>query len=61
MKMITVRLFSLCLLAVIYAVQELVLSDDALYWLFNTLGFNPQSYVTPLSQQGLELFWTPVN
>ncbi|XKM42672.1 rhomboid family intramembrane serine protease [Rhizobium ruizarguesonis] len=53
-------LFSLCLLAVIYAVQELVLSDDALYWLFNTFGFNPHSYVTPLSQQGPELFWTPV-
>ncbi|CAN7378133.1 rhomboid family intramembrane serine protease [Rhizobium leguminosarum] len=53
-------LFSLCLLAMIYAVQELVLSDDALNWLFFTFGFVPARYVIPLSQQGPELFWTPV-
>lgn len=52
--------FSLCLLGVIYAVQELLLSDDAQNWLFFTFGFVPARYVIPLSQQGLELFWTPV-
>ncbi|PDS29107.1 rhomboid family intramembrane serine protease [Rhizobium phaseoli] len=52
--------FSLCLLVVIYAVQALVLSDDAVGWLLFTFGFVPARYVIPLSQQGLELFWTPV-
>lgn len=52
--------FSLCLLAVIYAVQSLVLSDDAVNWLLFTFGFIPARYVIPLSEQGLELFWTPV-
>lgn len=52
--------FNLCLLAIIYAVQELLLSDDALNWLFFTFGFVPARYVIPLSQQGPELFWTPV-
>lgn len=52
--------FSLCLLGVIYAVQELLLSYDALNWLFFTFGFVPARYVIPLSQQGPELFWTPV-
>lgn len=52
--------FSLCLMAIIYAVQELLLSDDAQNWLFFTFGFVPARYVIPLSQQGLELFWTPV-
>jgi len=53
-------LFSLCLLILIYAVQVLVLSDDAVGWLLFTFGFVPARYVIPLSQQGLELFWTPV-
>ncbi|MBX5272781.1 rhomboid family intramembrane serine protease [Rhizobium sp. NLR17b] len=53
-------LFSLCLLILIYAVQALVLSDDAVGWLLFTFGFVPARYVIPLSQQGLELFWTPV-
>ena len=52
--------FSLCLLIAIYAVQTLVLSDDAVSWLFFTFGFVPARYVIPLSQQGPELFWTPV-
>ncbi|MBB2794713.1 UNVERIFIED_ORG: membrane associated rhomboid family serine protease [Rhizobium pisi] len=52
--------FSLCLLVVIYAVQALILSDDAVGWLLFTFGFVPARYVVPLSQQGLELFWTPV-
>ena len=52
--------FSLCLLAVIYAVQALVLPDDAVNWLLFTFGFIPARYVIPLSEQGLELFWTPV-
>ncbi|ABC90986.1 hypothetical conserved membrane protein [Rhizobium etli CFN 42] len=53
-------LFSLCLLIFIYAVQALVLPDDAVSWLLITFGFSPHRYVAPLSQQGLELFWTPV-
>ncbi|MBX4867915.1 rhomboid family intramembrane serine protease [Rhizobium bangladeshense] len=53
-------LFSLCLLILVYAVQALVLSDDAVSWLLFTFGFVPARYVIPLSQQGLELFWTPV-
>ncbi|OWV75141.1 rhomboid family intramembrane serine protease [Rhizobium sp. R339] len=52
--------FSLCLLVAIYAVQALVLSDDAVEWLLFTFGFIPARYLIPLSQQGPELFWTPV-
>ena len=51
---------SLALLIVIYLVQSLLLSADALDWLFFTFGFVPGRYVTPLSQQGWEWLWTPV-
>ncbi|OWV78806.1 rhomboid family intramembrane serine protease [Rhizobium sp. R635] len=52
--------FSLCLLAVIYLVQAFLLPDDAVEWLLFTFGFVPARYVIPLSQQGPELFWTPI-
>ncbi|KQV81561.1 rhomboid family intramembrane serine protease [Rhizobium sp. Root1220] len=54
-------LAALALLGLIYAVQALLLSSDALDWLFFNFGFIPLRYVTPLSQQGPQLFWTPVS
>lgn len=56
-----VVLASLGLLAAIYAVQLFVLSDQAVEWTFFNFGFIPLRYVTPLSQQGPQLFWTPVS
>jgi membrane associated rhomboid family serine protease len=53
-------LVALALLALIYAVQVLVLSNNGLDWLFFNFGFIPLRYVTPLSEQGPQLFWTPV-
>jgi len=51
---------TLALLAVIYAAQTLVLSDQAVEWLLVTFGFIPARYIMPLSEQGLEWLWSPV-
>ena len=53
-------LAALVLLGLIYAVQSLVLSSSALDWLFFNFGFIPLRYITPLSDQGPQLFWTPI-
>lgn len=55
-----VVLASLALLAAIYAVQALILTDSGIDELFFNFGFIPLRYVTPLSEQGLQLFWTPL-
>lgn len=51
---------TLLLLAAIYAVQTLVLSDNAVEWLLITFGFIPARYIIPLSEQGLQWLWSPV-
>jgi membrane associated rhomboid family serine protease len=51
---------TLALLILIYLVQTLLFSADTLDWFFFTFGFVSGRYVTPLSQQGWEWFWTPV-
>ncbi len=51
---------TLALLAAIYAVQTLVLPDQAVEWLLLTFGFIPARYVIPLSEQGLQWLWSPV-
>ncbi|MBB3964571.1 rhomboid family intramembrane serine protease [Rhizobium metallidurans] len=48
------------LLAVIYAGQTLLLSDSGVDALFFDFGFIPLRYITPLSEQGPQLFWTPL-
>lgn len=48
------------LLAVIYAGQTLLLSDSGVDALFFDFGFIPLRYITPLSEQGRQLFWTPL-
>ncbi|WP_028744529.1 rhomboid family intramembrane serine protease [Rhizobium mesoamericanum] len=54
-------LAALILLALIYAVQSLLLSSNGLDWLFFNFGFIPLRYITPLSEQGPQLFWTPIS
>jgi membrane associated rhomboid family serine protease len=53
-------LATMALLAVIYAVQTLILSDSGVEALFFDFGFIPLRYVTSLSEQGPQLFWTPL-
>ncbi|MBD9449379.1 MULTISPECIES: rhomboid family intramembrane serine protease [unclassified Rhizobium] len=53
-------LAALALLGLIYAVQSLLLSGSGLDWLFFNFGFIPLRYITPLSEQGPQLFWTPI-
>ncbi|WP_431322298.1 rhomboid family intramembrane serine protease [Rhizobium sp. YTU87027] len=53
-------LAALGLLGLIYAVQSTLLSGNALDWLFFNFGFIPLRYITPLSEQGPQLFWTPI-
>jgi membrane associated rhomboid family serine protease len=51
---------TIALLALIYAVQALLLSDDAVDWLLFNFGFIPGRYSVPLAEQGPQLYWTPV-
>lgn len=53
-------LASLAVLIAIYAVQTLLLSDNAIDWLFFNFGFIPLRYATSLAEQGLQPFWTPL-
>ncbi|CAN7297138.1 rhomboid family intramembrane serine protease [Rhizobium sp. LjRoot258] len=53
-------LAALALLGLIYAVQSLFLSGNGLDWLFFNFGFIPLRYITPLSEQGPQLLWTPI-
>jgi membrane associated rhomboid family serine protease len=55
-----VVLATLALLAAIYAVQALILSDSGIDELFFDFGFIPLRYATSLSEQGPQLFWTPL-
>jgi membrane associated rhomboid family serine protease len=55
-----ILLATLCLLGAIYAVQSLLLSADAVDWLFFNFGFIPARYVVPFSEQGLQWLWSPV-
>jgi membrane associated rhomboid family serine protease len=55
-----VVLATIALLAAIYAVQALILSDSGIDMLFFDFGFIPLRYLTPLSEQGPQLFWTPL-
>jgi membrane associated rhomboid family serine protease len=55
-----VVLASLGLLAAIYVAQALLLSENAIDWLFFNFGFIPLRYVTLLSEQGPQLFWSPI-
>jgi len=51
---------TIAILVVIYAVQTLILPDDAIDWMMLTFGFIPARYVIPLSEQGLQWLWSPV-
>lgn len=53
-------LAALAILGLLYLVQSLFLSGSDIDWLFFNLGFIPLRYITPLSDQGPQLFWTPV-
>ncbi|WP_337269758.1 rhomboid family intramembrane serine protease [Oryzifoliimicrobium ureilyticus] len=53
-------LLTIVLLAVIYAVQSLLLPEGAVDWLLFNFGLIPLRYATALSQQGPQLYWTPV-
>jgi membrane associated rhomboid family serine protease len=55
-----VVLASLGLVAAVYAVQALLLSEYVVDWLFFNFGFIPLRYATSLSEQGPQLFWTPI-
>jgi membrane associated rhomboid family serine protease len=47
-------------LVAVHVVSTYLLSEDAYGWFIYTFGFIPLRYAVPLSQQGLELLWTPV-
>jgi membrane associated rhomboid family serine protease len=51
---------TIALLAAIYAVQALVLSNDAVDWFLFNFGFIPGRYSVPLAEQGPQLYWTPI-
>ncbi len=48
------------LLAAIYAVQAIFLTESGVDVLFFDFGFIPLRYITPLAEQGPQLFWTPL-
>ena len=50
----------LAFLIAVHLVSTYLLSEDGNGWFVFTFGFIPLRYALPLSQQGLELFWTPV-
>lgn len=47
-------------MAVVFLLQDYVLSLDSQDWLLFTFGFMPVRYVVPFAQQGLEWLWTPL-
>jgi membrane associated rhomboid family serine protease len=55
-----ILLLSLALLALLYLLQEYVLSGDTQVAFIVTLAFTPIRYVFPLSEQGYAWLWTPV-
>lgn len=54
-------LATIVLIVGIYAVQSLLLPETAVDWLLFNFGFIPLRYVTSLSLQGPQLYWTPVS